>query len=197
MSVRARQRWVAVASALLVGALAACGGGDGAEPGATDATADVAPTSEQVTARLEISATGGAAVDFAAEVKLTVTSFSPVDREYSLLSVGLTDFVEASGGRRFRTAVDLAGVYDGPGTYEFGTGQSGAAGLSNTFLHLVELRDPDGPFDESNVVRAIRFEQPKVTCTMVVDSRHKGRLDCPRLSAPDGTEIAYRMSWSA
>lgn len=192
-----RSRVLAAVALLTLVAGGACrGGGDDGDRG-EGVRAASAPTTRELPSRVEITATGAADVAFAADVPFTVSRFEPANRDLRLLTVGLGQFVPLPDGRRVRLAVDLAGMYDGPGTYRFGGSAAGAPGaVSAAFVHLVDLHDPNGSLDPANVARTVSFDRLVAPCTLeTADDERTGRMHCPRLASADGSELDVVLNW--
>lgn len=163
----------------------------------TEETVEARPSQRELPASVAITARGGTDLRLESTLPVTVSSFEPEQRELRLLTFGLAQFAPLADGRRVRLAVDLAGVYDGPGRYEFGGGSSGS-NLSSAFLHVVELKDADGPLEGANVASAMSFHRIVEPCAVDIDDDERsGRLSCPRLAAEDGSEIDLQFEWEA
>lgn len=188
---------VLVVLALVIGS--GCGRGDAAAVSPPASTApDTSPRTTVVPADVEIVVSGAMAFVHDGAVQLTISRFEPVQPELRLLTVGLGEFTAVADGRRLRTAFDLAGTYDGPGRYSFGAGGQGSAGLSNAFVHVVELRDPDGAVETANIATAQRFDRAMVPCAVeIAEGERAGVLHCPQLADASGAVIDYRMTWQA
>lgn len=195
-----RRRWWMALTFVLALVVGGCtdDGADGSGQADGDAKGDRAPRTETIEAAVEITVTGAATLSSEVTTELTVSRFDPAKKEFSLLTVGLAEFARAPDGQRFRTAFDLAGAYDGPGKYSFGTTGQGASSLSNAFVQIVELRDAEGTLDEANVVKARRFDKALEPCQLEVGTGERsGSLSCPRLGDGDGAEIGLRLTWKA
>ena len=180
----------------LGGAVGACGRGGPSR----DAHGDTpeAPVRRDLPADVAITASGATDVSLASRLSFTVSKFEPERRDLSLLTVGIAEFAPLADGRRVRLAVDLAGVYHGPGRYEFGGGGGGSGQMSAAFLHVVELRDQAAGLDEANIARATSFDRLQAPCVIdVEDGERSGTLHCPRVAAADGTEIDLHLTWTA
>lgn len=196
-----RRAWIGalvLVVALVLGACASDSKDGSGAPDVTTSKGDSAPRTETIKAAVKVTVTGAATLSSDATTDLTLSRFEPAKKELSLLTVGLADFARAPDGQRFRTAFDLAGVYDGPGTYEFGASGQGASSLSNAFVQIVELRDVNGTLDEANVVKALRFDKALDPCKLEVGAGERsGSLVCRRLADSEGAEIAFRLTWKA
>ena len=178
---------LAIAIAVVAGG---CGKGEPAPQ------AQPRPSQRELPATVAITARGAAEVRLESELPVTVSRFDPDQRELRLLTLGLAQFASLDDGRRVRLAVDLAGMYDGPGRYEFGGASS--ANPSTAFLHVVALRDPKGPLDTGNVVSAMSFDRLLAPCSVdIAEGERSGRLSCPRIATAEGSEIDLHFEWEA
>jgi hypothetical protein len=178
---------------VLVAALGGCGGSDDEDAAATAASTTAAtpaaPVVRSIPATVEVVATGAVDVDYRADTDITVSVFRPGRPDLSLLTVGLAE-ERRSGDLAFRTAFDLAGLYEGPDRYTLPAigSSTGASSISSAFLTAV------GP----NGADPRRFDRAVEACEIrVEEGERSGSIRCPRLEDASGAEVELRMSWSA
>ena len=195
-------RRLAMVAVLLVALVAGgCGGGDD-DASKEERAFDTKPLSRSVAVQLEVEATGDMVVQYDQPAQLRVVTFRPSRRDLSLLSVGIEGFKPLADGSQFRFALDVAGRYDGPGTYAIAPPATGGVqsspDLSNALLMLVQLKDPKAPLSDTNVAGALRFDRPASACTVELeDDRTSGTLTCPKLGDETGKTVNLRVHWRA
>lgn len=197
-------------------ALPACGTdapvGAAATP-ADQAAADQAPAdqapADQATgvtrsrsqpARITVEVDGAVTIHWERDGEVRIVTVTPTERAVQLLSVGLEQLQDAGDGAWFRTAFDVVGGYDGPGTYTIAPAEDGAGIHSNAFLIHATVTDPDADpvLTSDNIDEVREFARATVACTVEVTAdENSGSLTCPALADEAGDTVSLRMTWRA
>jgi len=158
---------------------------------------------------LRVTVGGDLTIEYEQEIALRIVVIRhPEVTAVRFLSVGIEQLQDLEDGTAFRVAFDLAGVFDGKGSYELpavGTsvadpsdpGSAVAQGVSKPFL----IYSPSGqPGDDPQAIAGVRsFENAIKACDVQVteDDGGAGTVDCPELTDTRGNgRVSLHMEWA-
>lgn len=171
--------------------------------------ADPGEVSRSEPGHLRVTVEGDLSIEFSEDVDLRIVVIRhPEITVVRFLSVGIEQLQSLPDGTAFRVAFDLAGAFDGEGSYTLPAVGSTAAnpddpgavvaqGVSKPFL----IFSPGGLVtDNPEALGAIRsFENALEECAVEVteDDGGAGSVDCPEVTDAEGNgQIRLHMEWA-